>query len=234
MNKKIKFISALALCASALTSVSCDKRNNPSPSPSPEKVEAVDLGLSVKWASCNVGAENEGDAGSYFAWAETAVKSNYDWSKEGEYKWGVYKELSSPTFGMTKYTGPSKGCDNLITMQPDDDPAIHNLGDGWRTPTLAEFEELMDKSNCEWSWDRAKKGYRVTSLKTGKSIFLPTSGYRYGTDVSSVGIFGFYWAADVNDEKPSMAKCLYILDFGPSLVSNDRSWGFPIRAVRSK
>ena len=33
--------------------------------------EAVDLGLSVKWARCNIGATTETDAGLYFQWGDT-------------------------------------------------------------------------------------------------------------------------------------------------------------------
>ena len=50
--------------------------------------EYVDLGLpsGLKWATCNVGADNSEDYGSYFAWGESNVKSIYDWST---YKWGT-------------------------------------------------------------------------------------------------------------------------------------------------
>ena len=37
----------------------------------------VDLGLSVKWATCNVGASSPSDYGNYYAWGETRTKSEY-------------------------------------------------------------------------------------------------------------------------------------------------------------
>ncbi|WP_290091377.1 PEGA domain-containing protein, partial [uncultured Muribaculum sp.] len=37
--------------------------------------EYVDLGLSVKWAACNVGASSPEDYGNYYAWGETATKA---------------------------------------------------------------------------------------------------------------------------------------------------------------
>ena len=46
--------------------------------------EAVDLGLSVKWASCNIGAESPEDLGGYYAWGETEEKTEYSWST---YRW---------------------------------------------------------------------------------------------------------------------------------------------------
>ena len=37
----------------------------------------VDLGLSVRWATCNVGANSPEVYGSYFAWGETSAKTDY-------------------------------------------------------------------------------------------------------------------------------------------------------------
>lgn len=110
--------------------------------------EAVDLGLSVKWASYNVGAQNVSGLGSYFAWGETQEKEYYDWSEKGEYKWGIYNEDDEPVFGMTKYTADIKGGDGLVTLKPEDDPATKNWGTKWRTPTFEEIEELFDKTKC--------------------------------------------------------------------------------------
>ena len=50
----------------------------------PDGVEAVDLGLSVKWANMNVGATKDSGFGSYFAWGETKPKKYYSW---GTYAW---------------------------------------------------------------------------------------------------------------------------------------------------
>ena len=50
----------------------------------PDGVEAVDLGLSVKWANMNVGAKKPSGFGSYFAWGETKPKEYYSW---GTYIW---------------------------------------------------------------------------------------------------------------------------------------------------
>ena len=40
-------------------------------------IKAVDLGLSVKWANMNVGANSPVDYGDYFAWGETKPKAEY-------------------------------------------------------------------------------------------------------------------------------------------------------------
>ncbi len=154
---------------------------------------AVDLGLSVKWAAYNVGAQNVDGPGSYFAWGEkTTEKINYDWSNEGDYKWGIYDSRDWPKDGMTKYTADVEGGDGLKTLQPGDDPATANWGSKWRTPTLDEIKELLNNTKCEWTWDAAKKGYTVKGLKTGNSIFLPASGCRYGLDLGDAGTDGDY------------------------------------------
>ena len=58
-------------------------------------IEAVDLGLSVMWATCNVGASSPEDYGDYFAWGETQPKENYDWT--------TYKYCKGTNKAMTKY-----------------------------------------------------------------------------------------------------------------------------------
>lgn len=39
--------------------------------------EYIDLGLSVKWATHNVGANTPEECGDYYAWGETTTKSTY-------------------------------------------------------------------------------------------------------------------------------------------------------------
>ena len=195
--------------------------------------EAVNLGLSVKWASFNVGAAKPEDAGHYFAWGETAEKASYDWEKEGDYKWGVYDENAKPKFGLTKYTGDVKDGDGLKTLQPGDDPATVNWGTKWRTPTVDEVKELVDNTKCEWTWDAAKKGYTVKGLKTGNSIFLPAAGCRYGPYFDFAGTRGYYWSSSVSRIVPGLLA--YYLDFYSGghdrNDSGGRYFGRSVRAV---
>ena len=146
----------------------------------------VDLGLSVKWATMNVGATSPEEYGDYFAWGETEPKEEYRW---GTYKWcdGDYdyltKDCSSSDFGIV---------DDKIELDLEDDAANVNWGDAWRTPTKAELDELIE--NCTWSWTTQNgiDGYTVTSNTNGKSIFLPAAGYRYDTFSEEVGAIGYY------------------------------------------
>ena len=149
--------------------------------------EAVDLGLSVKWASCNVGAEFPEEYGDYFAWGETEEKDCYGWST---YKWcnGSYNT-------QTKYCPNSSYgiVDNKTILDPEDDAATANWGSPWRMPTRSEIEELID--NCTWSWtiQNGVNGYKVTG-SNGNSIFLPAAGNCDGTEVYACGSFGCYWS----------------------------------------
>ena len=127
-------------------------------------VEAVDLGLSVKWANMNVGAKKASGFGTYFAWGETKSKDYYSWNT---YAWS-----KGDSQFLTKYSNT----DRRSQLAPVDDAAHVNLGGGWRMPTVDEFEELIN--NCTWEWTTLDgvNGYNVTSKKTGNSIFLPITG----------------------------------------------------------
>lgn len=193
--------------------------------------EAVDLGLSVKWASFNVGAEKPEDYGYYFAWGETSPKNNYDWSNEGDYLWGVYDSSAFPRNGMTKYTADVTGGDGLKTLLPEDDAATKIWGEKWRTPTSDEIKELIDETKCEWTWDDTKKGYTVKGLNTGNSIFLPTAGYRFGTILVDAGTYGSYWSTALYVGSAPYAYHLFFSSFGPHLYNTWRVYGMSIRPV---
>ena len=61
--------------------------------------ECVDLGLSVKWATCNVGADSPEDYGDYFAWGETSTKSEFTYET---YRWTEYDDKNYE-WEYTKY-----------------------------------------------------------------------------------------------------------------------------------
>ena len=181
--------------------------------------EAVDLGLSVKWASCNIGAKVPENYGDYFAWGETKAKSSYT-------------EDNSITYGLSPSELESRGIigsDVLLTAAYD--AATVNWGDKWRIPTRDEINELC--YNCSWNWttQNGVNGYKVTGLN-GNSIFLPAAGYRFGTEVYDRGSRGCYWT-DVLSENYGYGACYLILlnDFYDSLNSGHRSDGFTVRPV---
>ena len=142
----------------------------------------VDLGLSVKWATCNVGATSPEEYGDYFAWGETTEKGTY------------YKD-NCPTYGLTKSELQSQGyIDSEGNLTSQYDAARANYGGNWRMPTYDELEEL--KTQCTWEWinENYFKGYKVTG-PNGNSIFLPAAGYRYGSSLYHAGSYGHYWSS---------------------------------------
>ncbi len=148
-------------------------------------VHAVDLGLSVKWACCNVGATKPEDYGGYYAWGETEEKSDYDWD----------------TYYTTTQYGPDIDygtVDNKRVLDPADDVAHVKWGGSWRMPTIDEIEELIIECNWQWTSLNGVNGYRVIG-PNGNSIFLPAAGYRNGTELLGRGINGYYWSSSLLD-----------------------------------
>ena len=186
----------------------------------------VDLGLSVKWATCNVGANKPEGYGDYFAWGETQPKSTYNWST---YKWcnGSYNTL-------TKYCTNSRygTYDGKSTLELADDAARAKWGGSWRMPTKEEQDELRDNCTWEWTTQNGVKGYKVTSKKDGytkNSIFLPAAGFRLDSSLSSEGSYGYYWSSSLYTHNPSSA---YYLDFESSYVYRYDDSRYNGRSVR--
>lgn len=139
---------------------------------STDNVEYVDLGLPSGnlWAECNLGASSPEAYGDYYAWGETKPKQEYTYPN---HKW--YKE-GAPSQGFTKYNNE----DGKMTLEDEDDAVIQNLGNGWRTPTLADFRELTNQklTTIKKTTLNGVAGYQITSKKNGKSIFIPCAGFK--------------------------------------------------------
>ena len=139
---------------------------------STDKVEYVDLGLPSGnlWAKCNLGASAPEAYGDYYAWGEVEPKqvytnSNHKWYKEG-----------APSLGFTKYNNE----DGKLSLEDEDDAVIQKLGNGWRTPTLADFRELTNQkyTTIEKTTLNGVAGYQITSKRNKKSIFIPFAGFK--------------------------------------------------------
>lgn len=154
----------------------------------------VDLGLSVKWATCNVGANKPEEPGDYFAWGETKPKDYYDWSN---YKWCKgYSDYLTKYCDKSSYAYSSSYVDNIYVLQLSDDAARANWGGNWRMPLKAELDELI--SACTWTQTTQNgiSGYEVTG-KNGNSIFLPKAGYKSEGSLKYLGEYGDYWSSTV-------------------------------------
>ena len=187
--------------------------------------EYIDLGLSVKWATCNVGASTPEEYGDYFAWGETEPKDVYDWS--------TYKWCNGSFTSLTKYnTSSSYGTvDNKTQLELTDDAARANWGGSWRMPTDAELTEL--RNNCTWTWtsQNGVNGYKVTSKSNGNSIFLPAAGYRYSSDLIDAGSNGRYWSSSLETGYPDGAYGLHFFSSNVGWLNYGRSYGRSVRPV---
>ena len=186
--------------------------------------EYVDLGLSVKWATCNIGANKPEEYGDYFAWGETQPKSTYDWS--------TYKWCNGSSNTLIKYcTSSSCGTiDNKTSLDVADDAAHVNWGDSWRMPTKEEQDEL--RNNCIWTLttQNGVNGYKVTSKSNGKSIFLPAAGYCNGSSIYA-GSYGYYWSSSLGTGSPTYACLLYFNSSYVEWYNIYRYYGHPVRPV---
>ena len=190
----------------------------------------VDLGLSVKWATCNVGATKPEEYGNYYAWGETATKSDYSWDT---YKYG------SSSDALTKYCNDSSRgkdgfTDDLTTLEAADDAAAVNWGDAWRMPTDAEWQELID--NCDWIWtddynDTGVAGCIVASKTNGNAIFLPAAGDRDGGRLLRAGYSGGYWSSSLDLNSPDYARTASFYSDGVGRGSGAHRYGKSVRAV---
>ncbi len=170
--------------------------------------EYEDLGLSVKWATCNIGASSSSDYGNYYAWGETETKSDYSSSNNVTYG----KEMGD------------------IAGNPEYDAATAHWGSSWRLPTYGEITEL--RSKCKWSWatQGGHNGYKITG-PNGNSIFLPAAGFYEGASLNSVGEGGYYWSATPHEGYTDGAYGLY---FNSGNSNGDwyyRHYGRSIRPV---
>lgn len=136
--------------------------------------DAVDLGLSVKWAKWNMGASSEYEVGGYYGWGDPTGE-NPSWTSS-DYASGYTKT----TICGTSY-----------------DIATANWGAGWRLPTVEEVKELMDKSTITAKTLNGVAGYMLTC--NGQSIFLPKGGYEYKGTISNNSV-AMYWTGEQNDE----------------------------------
>lgn len=195
-------------------------------------LQAIDLGLSVKWANMNIGAKSSYQIGSYFAWGEVSPKKDY--------KKTTYEHLKNGKYALIGEKGNGENGHIFYNIGGTDYDAAHkNLGNGWRMPTESECRELMEK--CDWTWDGSKSGYIVTGKKVKNSIFLPATGCMAGKGVSLLSSKvknGFYWSSKTaNTQQYSYGESASVLQFDPYSSNGivvspiDRVYGRCIRAV---
>ena len=224
-----------ALCCTAMLFAACEKEEEETNASAKDIIvdgvtvsDSIDghyyvnLGLSVKWATCNIGATKPSEAGNYYAWGETETKETYSWSN---YKYG------SGMYALTKYcnNGMFGTADNKTILEAEDDAATANLGSEWRMPTNDEWQELID--NCTWEWTTLNdvNGYMLTSKKNGNTLFLPAVGYR--VEGVLVDASHCYWSSSLNASASHNAQYLYFKSSQYATNDTERSFGQTVRAV---
>ena len=223
--KNVKMLTMIYFVITCMVFISCDNNNNkpddpwydddntnttekPKPPTGTENGYSwVDLGLSVKWATCNIGAWKPEGYGNYYAWGETSTKSEYT---EDNY---TYKS-QNPTLSLIR------------------DAAFANWGGTWRMPTYYELYELA--TLCSWNWTTLNgvNGYEVKSKTNNNSIFLPAAGSYIHNDIINVGEKGKYRSSELNSNGSEFSPCIYFSEMEIKYNSGYlRYIGNSIRAV---
>ena len=195
--------------------------------PNEDMGEAVDLGLSVKWASYNVGASSPDDYGWYFAWGETepGLGKVFTWYT---YPWRIDDNGAFIKYNLS---------DNKTTIELDDDAAHVNWGGSWRMPTQTEYKELFNNCTSVWTTENGVNGYRFTSQKEGytdKSIFIPAAGNHRDNWGYELGSSCYYWTSSRYVDYPYSVSHAYTMDgqkYGFGINYIDRFYGYSVRPV---
>ena len=189
--------------------------------------EYVDLGLSVKWAKCNVGAEKETDAGLYFAWGETTGYTASQVGTDKQFSWSDYKYGNSSS-NLTKYNQS----DSKTVLESTDDAATQIMGGDWRMPTQTEWQELLNNTTNEWATINGVSGRKFTSKINGNSIFIPAAGGCSNGSGYDVGYGGYVWSSSLDTSSPYGAWYLSFYSGYCGIDGDGRCSGLSVRGVR--
>lgn len=218
MKRRISSLSFVLFafwCSIPLMLTSCKEEfDDMKQDKAPEYIKAVDLGLSVKWANCNMGAVSPEGIGDHYAWGETEMK--------GEYNSSTYEFYLGDLNGNGKDNESEEYQDIGSDISGTDYDVAHvKWGGNWRMPTEEEFEELAKK--CSWNGTEINgvKGKLVTG-PNGNSIFLPCTGMPSSADsTAATSIYGIYWSATLGIPRAYAVCLLFIYN---DIVSGDRCW----------
>ena len=194
-----KTTTALLFLLAGSVCTSCSNDDDSELEPFPPGTEGdtglvVDLGLSVKWATCNLGADSPEQVGDYYAWGETAVKNEYTETNYFDANYSVFR-LS----GEKKISGTGW------------DAACVKLGEDWRMPTAEEIHELVN--SCTWTEETVNGVYGMRgTASNGNSIFLPVTGMFAGNSVQSASQ-GCYWSGELYADGARSSKYAAMLTF---------------------
>lgn len=173
--------------------------------------EAVDLGLSVKWSSFNLGASSYAEKGNLIGWGDVT---------------GTLKDINSEKYA------PDKTDTCNISGDPKYDIAAAELGGDWRIPTTKEIMELYN--NCKWVYDENLKAIQIISNTNGNSIYIPLAGYRRVDEMLHQDTEAFLWSSELTDKLT--ASYFRVIPFSYKLeqLAASKALGMTIRPVYGK
>ena len=185
----------------------------------------VDLGLSVKWATRNVGASSPEEPGGYYAWGETEEKPDYTWDN--------YLFCNPETFVFEHIGSEISGTDY--------DVAHVKWGDGARMPTRMEIQELID--NCTFEFilygDLPEARGLLATGPNGNTIFIPNGGYYIDYDLWEKGEQANIWSGTFSElvhegsKENNNAYCMLSPSFAsPWEEERERAIGMNVRPVK--
>lgn len=235
--KKNRILMMAFVAILSVGAVSCDKDENASGNGENNggggdtTAVWVDLGLpsGLLWARCNLGANSPEEYGNYYAWGETATKEVYNWST---YKYCTVAGGDNLQT-LTKYNTSSDWgtIDNLTTLQAADDAATAALGNGTRTPTEEEWQELINNTTVEWKPLNGVNGMMFTAAN-GDTLFLPAAGFHNDTGLGDTGGYGNYWSSSLHESSPHCAWVFHFSSDGQYMDNYGRYCGLSVRPVR--
>ena len=189
--------------------------------------EYVDLGLSVKWATMNVGAKTEEDYGHYYMWGSITPNT------PDECNWANTPFNNGATSYDTTYFNSVK--DTVIpnkVLAKEYDVAVQIMGGDWRMPTKDECQELYKNTTQSWVTIKGVNGKKFTSkTDTTKYIFIPAAGYYYNGSVSEVGAYGYIWSSTISSPY-SKARFLRFRSSTCGASTTERCYGMSVRGVK--
>ena len=202
--------------------------------------EAVDLGLSVKWANMNVGASSPNDKGGLYAWGETVTKQQYTYSWENYFDTKHYEVL--PNGGGWKILFTTFNSVKIPMSGSKYDVARVKWGGKWRMPTVAEFRELIRNCKIRYGYVGDKKIFTVTG-PNGNSIVFPAVDRGDEAGGFTTNGNGNYWTATLDEESALDYKStqeelwcafsIYFHENGCVEESRERRMGYAVRPVMS-
>ena len=194
----------------------------------------VDLGLSVKWATCNVGSTLASDEGKLFQFGRVDGYRYND--SNNQFRTNAQNKKDTGNEYIPK-TASGKTYNVGETLQPADDAANVNMGGAWRMPTNDQLEELLNNTTHDVVTVNGVQGMLFTSTKPGyegKHIFIPfMQGYWYNGSFTAAGSRAHVWSSQVDPFDVNSAYSLYC--YSSRLISgNSRSYAFSVRGVFKK